>query len=145
MGHTIFNVQTQVRQLEHEADARFPQRQMKLQSRFSGSISRTGERDSVPEPPRKKVRFAERVEEQTFEGTVVANSRSTSSSSSSSSSSSDSSSSPHAIATSMQVDESNQDSSKKDRKLPMVLIWSWKGWSWNLSGIVFNDTLTVIF
>ena len=74
--------------------------------------ARTGERDPVPEPARKKVRFAERVEEQTPEGTVVTNSRSTSSSSSSSSSS-DSSSSPTAIATSMQVDESNQDSSKK--------------------------------
>ena len=31
-----------------------------------------GERDSVPEPARKKVRFAERVEEQTAEGTVTA-------------------------------------------------------------------------
>ena len=74
--------------------------------------ARTGERDSVPEPARKKVRFAERVAEQTPEGTVVTNSRSTSSNSSSSSSS-DSSSSPTAIATSMQVDESNQDSSKR--------------------------------
>ena len=34
---------------------------------------------------------------------------------------------------------------QKDRKLPTVLIWTWKGWSWNLSGIVFNDTVTVIF
>ena len=34
---------------------------------------------------------------------------------------------------------------QKDRKLLMVLIWSWKDWSWNQSGIVFNDTLTVIF
>ena len=33
--------------------------------------ARTGERDSVPEPARKKVRFAERVEEQTLEGTVT--------------------------------------------------------------------------
>ena len=65
----------------------------------------------MPEPARKKDRFAERVEEQTPEGTVVTNSRSTSSSSSSSSSS-DSSSNPTAIATSIQVDESNQDSSK---------------------------------
>ena len=70
------------------------------------------ERDSVPEPARKKVRFAERVEEQTPEDIVVTNSRSTSSSSSSSVSS-DSSSSPTAIATSMQVDESDQDSSKR--------------------------------
>ena len=105
--------------------------------------ARTGERDSVPEPTRKMVRFAERVEEQTHECTVVTNSRSTSSSSSSSSSS-DSSSSPTAIATSMQVDESNQDSSKR-QKVTTVLIWNWKGWSWNLSGIVFNDTLTVFF
>ena len=63
---------------------------------------RTGERDSVPELARKEVRFADRVEEQTPEGTVVTNSRSTISSSSSSSSS-DSSSSPAQIATSMQV------------------------------------------
>ena len=48
------------------------------------------------------------------EGTFVTNSRSTSSSSSSSSSS-DSSSSPTSIATSMQVDESNQDSSKRQK------------------------------
>ena len=61
--------------------------------------ARTGERDSVPEPVRKKIRFTC--------GTVVANSRSTSSSSSSSCSS-DSSSSPTSIATSMQVGESNQ-------------------------------------
>ena len=50
---------------------------------------------------------------QTPEGTVVTNSRSTSSSSSSSSS--DSRGSPTEIATSMQVDESNQDSSKKQK------------------------------
>ena len=31
---------------------------------------RTGERDPVPEPARKKVRFAKRVEEQILEGTV---------------------------------------------------------------------------
>ena len=49
--------------------------------------ARTGKRDSVPEPARKKVRIAERVEEQTPEGTVVTNSQSTRSSSSSSSSS----------------------------------------------------------
>ena len=70
--------------------------------------ARTGERDSVPEPARMEVRFEERVGEQTPEGTVVTTSRSTSSSSSS-----DSSSSPIAIATSMQVDESNQDSLKR--------------------------------
>ena len=71
--------------------------------------ARTGERDPVPEPARKKVRSAERVEEQTPEGTVATNSRSTSSSTSSSSSS------QTAIATSMQVDESNQDSSKRQK------------------------------
>ena len=78
--------------------------------------ARTGERDSVPEPARK-VRFAEQVEEQTLEGTVATNSRSTSSCSSSSSSSSSSypSSSQTAIAPSMQVDESNQDSSKRHK------------------------------
>ena len=31
---------------------------------------------------------------------------------------------------------------KKDRKLLMVLIWNWKGWLWNQSGVDFNDTLT---
>ena len=79
--------------------------------------ARTGERDPVPEPARKKVRFAERVEEQTPEGTVATNSRSTSSSlsSSSSSSSSDSTSSQTAIAPSMQVDESDQDRSKRQK------------------------------
>ena len=108
--------------------------------------ARTGERDPVPEPARKKVRFAERVEEQTHDGTVGTKSRSASSSSSSSStsSSSDSSSSQTAIAPSMQVDESNQDSSKR-QKVIHGLIWSWKGCSWNQSGIVFNDTLTVFF
>ena len=33
--------------------------------------ARTGERDSVPEPARQKVRFAERVEEHTPEGTLL--------------------------------------------------------------------------
>ena len=47
------------------------------------SEARTGERDPAPEPGRKKVRFAERVEEQTPEGTIGTNSRSASSSSSS--------------------------------------------------------------
>ena len=107
--------------------------------------ARSGERDSVPEPARKNVRFAERVEEKTPEGTVVTNSRNTSSSSSSSSrSSSNASSSPTAIATSMQVDESNQDSPIR-QKVTMMLIWNWKAWSWSLSGIVFNGTLTAIF
>ena len=98
--------------------------------------ARTGERDSVPEPARK-VRFVERVEEKTPEDTVVTNSRCTSSSSSRSPSS-DPSSSPTAIDTSMQVDECNQDSSER-QKVTMVLMWNWKGWSWSLSGIVFND------
>ena len=60
--------------------------------------ARTGERDPVPEPARKKVRFAERVEEQTPEGIVATNSRRAT-----------------AIAPSMQVDESNQDSSKRQK------------------------------
>ena len=79
--------------------------------------ARTGERDPVPEPARKKVRFAERVEEQTPEGTVGEHSRSASSSSSSlgSSSSSYPSSSQTAIAPSMQVDESNEDHSKRQK------------------------------
>ena len=72
--------------------------------------ARTGERDPVPEPARKRFRFAERVEEQTPEGTIAANSRSTSSSSSS-----DSSSSQTAIAPPMQVDECHQDSSKRQK------------------------------
>ena len=125
------------------ADDNLNQRVQIAQDRIVETASpeaRTGERDPVPEPARKKVRFAERVDEQTPEGTVA-----TSSSSSSSSSSSYPSSSQTAIVPSMQVDESNQDSSKKDRKLLMVLIWNWKGWSWNQSGIDFNDTLTVIF
>ena len=81
------------------------------------SEARTGERDPVPEPARKKVRFEERVEEQTPEGTVDTNSWSASSSSSSPSSSSSSypSSSETAIASSMQVDESNEDRSKRQK------------------------------
>ena len=65
----------------------------------------------------RSVRFVDRVEEQPPEGTVATNSRSTSSSSSSpsSSSSSDSSSSQTAIAPSVQVDESNQDSSERKK------------------------------
>ena len=99
------------------ADDDLNQRVQIAQNRTVGTTppeARTGERDSVPEPARKKVRFAERVEEQTLEGTVTTNSPSTSSSSSSSSTS-DSSSSPTAIATLMQVDESNQDSSKRQK------------------------------
>ena len=66
---------------------------------------------------RKKVRFAERVEEQTPEGTVGTNSRSASSSSSSPSSSSSSypSSSQTAIAPTMQVDESTEDLSRRQK------------------------------
>ena len=67
------------------------------------SEAQGGERDSVPERARKKVRFAERVAEQTPEGTVTAIAQSTSSSSTSS---------PTTIATSMQVDASDQDRSK---------------------------------
>ena len=99
--------------------------------------ARTGHRDPVPEPARKKIRFAERVEEQTPEGTVA-----TSLSSSSSSSSSYSSSSQTASVPSMQVDESNQDSSKRQKVTHGA---DMEGWSWNQSGIDFNDTLTVIF
>ena len=112
------------------ADDDFNQRVQISQDRIVGTAppeAGTGVRDSVPEPARKKVRFAERAEEQTLEGTDVTISRSTSCSSSSSIPSSDSSSSPTAIATSMQVDESHQDRSKKTEKLPMVLIWNWKG------------------
>ena len=72
--------------------------------------TRTGERNPVPEAARKKVRFAERVEEQIPEGTVGTNSRSASSSSSSPSSSS---SSTQTIALSMQIDESNEDRSER--------------------------------
>ena len=49
------------------------------------------ERDSVSEPPRKKVRFAEQVEEQTPEDTAAT------------------------ISSSMQVDESDQDRSKRQK------------------------------
>ena len=52
------------------------------------SEARTGERDPVPEPARKNLRFAERVEEQIHDGTVGTHSRSASSNSSSSRSSS---------------------------------------------------------
>ena len=102
------------------ADDSLNQRVQIAQDRIVETIppeARTGERDPVPKPARMKVRFAERVEEQTPEGTVATNSRSTSgsSSSSSSSSSSDSNSSHTAFATSMQVDESNQDSSKRQK------------------------------
>ena len=74
------------------------------------SEAQAGERDSVLEPARKKVRFAERVEEETPEGTVTTIPRSTSCSSSSSSSSK-----PTTIATSMQVDESDQDRSTRQK------------------------------
>ena len=47
------------------------------------SEAHAGERDSAPELARKKVRFAERVEEQTAEGTVTTIPQSSSSSSSS--------------------------------------------------------------
>ena len=76
--------------------------------------ARTGERDSVPELHERKSDSRRRVEGRTPEGTVATNSRSASSSSSSSSSS-DSSSSPTSIATSMQVNESSQDSSKRQK------------------------------
>ena len=93
------------------ADDNLNQRVQNAQDRIVETApleARTGERDLVPEPARKKVRFAERVEEQTPKGTFVSNSRNTSSSSSSSSSKT-------AIVPSMQVDESNQDSSKRQK------------------------------
>ena len=71
--------------------------------------ARTGERDPAPEPAREKVGFAERIKAQTPEGTGT-NSRSASSSSSSYPSSSQT-----AIAPSMQVDESNEDRSKRQK------------------------------
>ena len=49
------------------ADDDLNQRVQIAQDRIVGTAplkARTGERDSVPEPARKKVRFAERVEEQ---------------------------------------------------------------------------------
>ena len=61
------------------ADDNFNQRVQIAQDRIVETTppeARTGERDPVPEPARKKVRFAERVEEQTLEGTVATNSRS---------------------------------------------------------------------
>ena len=122
------------------ADDNFNQRVQIAQDRIVETTppeARTGERDPVPEPARKKIRFAERVEEQTPEGTVA-----TSLSSSSSSSSSYSSSSQTASVPSMQVDESNQDSSKRQKVTHGA---DMEGWSWNQSGIDFNDTLTVIF
>ena len=70
------------------------------------SEAQAEERDSLLEAPRKKVRFAERVEEQTPEGAVIAIPQSTSSSSSSS---------PTTIATSMQIVESDQDRSERQK------------------------------
>ena len=66
---------------------------------------------------KKKVTFAERVEKQAPEGTVTTIPQSTSSSSRSSSSISSSSSSenPTTHATSMQVDESDQNGSKRQK------------------------------
>ena len=76
--------------------------------------ARTGERDSIPEPVRDKVRFAERGEAPTPEGAVVTNSRNTSSSSSSS---------PTGQLT-------------KKRKSRMEQIWNWRSWSWE-STVIF--------
>ena len=75
------------------------------------SEAQAGERDYVPEPARKKVRLAERVEELTPEGTVTAASISSSSSSRSS---------PTTIATVIR-------SVQKDRKLCMGQTWNWNG------------------
>ena len=126
------------------ADDDLNQRVQIAQDRIVGTApleARTGERDSVPEPARKKVRFAERVEEQIPEGTLSLQIHAAAVRAAVPVPIPEA---PTAIATSTQVGESNQDSSK-DRKLPMVLIWNWKGWSRSRSGIVFNDTLTVLF
>ena len=64
------------------ADDNFNQRVQIAQDRIVETAppqAKTGERDSVREPARKKVKFAERVEEQTRDGTVATNSWSTSS------------------------------------------------------------------
>ena len=79
--------------------------------------ARTGERDPVPEAARKKVRFAQRVEEQAPEGTVAANSRSTSSNSNSSSSSI-----PAAVQPRLRH-QCRLTRAQKDRKLSVVLKW----------------------
>ena len=99
------------------ADDKFNQRVQIAQDRTveaTPSEARIGERDLAPEPAIKKVRFEERVEEQTLVGTDGTHSRSASRSSSSSSSSYPSSSQT-GIAPSMQVDESNEDRSKRQK------------------------------
>ena len=97
------------------ADDNFNQRVQIVQDRFVETTppeARTGQRDPVPEPATKKVRFAERVEDQTLEGTVATKFT------------------EHLqqfeqskqqfqfrFKPSMQFDESNEDRSKKDTKL----------------------------
>ena len=120
------------------ADDDLSQRVQIAQQRIVGtapSEAQAGERDSLSELARKKVRFAERVEEQTAEGSVPVIPRSTNSSSSICSSSS-----PTTIATSMQVDESDQDRAKRQT----VVHGTDMGWSWRLSLIASNDTQTTV-
>ena len=76
------NEECRARVVRHmTADDNLNQRVQIVQDRTAETTppeARIGERDPAPEPTRKKVRFAERVEEQTHEGTVATNSRSTS-------------------------------------------------------------------
>ena len=106
----VHNKECRARIVRHmTADDNLNQRVQIAQDRIVETTlpeARIGKRDPVPEPARKKVRFAERVE-QAPKGTVAT--------SSSSSSSSYPSSSQTAIVPSMQVDESNQDSSKRQK------------------------------
>ena len=87
------------------ADADLSQRAQVAQQRIVDTVpseAQARERDSVSEPPRKKVRFAEQVEEQTLEDTATTIPQNPSSSSTT-------------FASSMQVDESDQDRSKRQK------------------------------
>ena len=81
------NEECRVRIVRHmTADDNLNQRVQTAQDRIVETTlpeARIGERDPVPEPARKKVRFAERAEDQTPKGTVATNSRTSCSSSSS--------------------------------------------------------------
>ena len=87
------------------ADADLSQRAQVAQQRIVDTVpseAEARERDSVPEPPRKKVRFTEQVEEQTPEDTATTIPQNPSSSSTT-------------FASSRQVDESDQDRSKRQK------------------------------
>ena len=87
------------------ADADLSQRAQVAQQRIVDTVpseAQARERDSVSEPPRKKVRFAEQVEEPTPEDTATTIPQNPSSSSTT-------------FATSRQVDESDQDRSKRQK------------------------------